>query len=66
MATSKTPAPARQPFPKQTPAADAGKPPAALIDARIAELGDWRGELLQRLRELIRAAIAANQAPARR
>jgi hypothetical protein len=30
--------------------------PSALIDARIRELGDWRGELLARLRALIRAA----------
>ena len=30
--------------------------PSALIDARIAELGDWRGELLARLRALIHAA----------
>ena len=29
---------------------------AELIDARIAELGDWRGELLARIRALIRAA----------
>jgi hypothetical protein len=28
----------------------------ALIDARIAELGDWRGEMLARLRALIRQA----------
>jgi hypothetical protein len=28
------------------------------IDARIAELGDWRGALLARLRALIRAADA--------
>ncbi|MCW5658496.1 MAG: DUF1801 domain-containing protein [Burkholderiaceae bacterium] len=27
---------------------------AALIDARIAELGDWRGEMLARLRALIK------------
>lgn len=27
-----------------------------LIDARIAELGDWRGETLRRMRELIRQA----------
>ena len=27
-----------------------------LIDARIAELGDWRGQTLARLRALIRAA----------
>jgi hypothetical protein len=27
-----------------------------LIDARIQELGDWRGEMLSRLRALIRQA----------
>ena len=30
--------------------------PPELIDARIAELGDWRGALLGRLRALIREA----------
>jgi hypothetical protein len=30
--------------------------PSQLIDARIAELGDWRGELLRRLRVLIKEA----------
>jgi hypothetical protein len=30
--------------------------PARLIDARIAELGDWRGEMLSRLRALIKQA----------
>ena len=30
---------------------------AAHIDARIAELGDWRGELLTRIRALIHEAI---------
>lgn len=30
---------------------------AALIDARIAELGDWRGETLARMRGLIREAV---------
>jgi len=30
--------------------------PSALIDARIAELGDWRGAMLARLRGLIREA----------
>jgi hypothetical protein len=30
--------------------------PAALIDARIDELGDWRGDLLARIRALIKAA----------
>jgi hypothetical protein len=30
--------------------------PAKLIDARIAELGDWRGEALARVRKLIKQA----------
>ena len=30
--------------------------PSLLIDAKIAELGDWRGEMLARLRGLIRQA----------
>jgi hypothetical protein len=30
--------------------------PAQLIDARIEELGDWRGETLSRLRALIKQA----------
>lgn len=59
MATKKTPATAATRFPKNTPAADAGRPPAELIDARIAELGDWRGALLTRLRAAIRAADPA-------
>jgi hypothetical protein len=33
-----------------------GKSPAQLIDARIAELGDWRGETLGRLRALVKEA----------
>jgi len=33
-----------------------GKSPSALIDGRIKELGDWRGELLGRVRNLIKAA----------
>jgi hypothetical protein len=32
------------------------KSPAELIDARIKELGDWRGEMLRRLRALIKEA----------
>ena len=32
------------------------KSPSQLIDARIAELGDWRGEMLSRLRALIKEA----------
>ena len=30
--------------------------PAQLIDARIAELGDWRGAMLSRIRALIKQA----------
>ena len=33
-----------------------GKSPSRLIDARIRELDDWRGELLGRIRQLIREA----------
>ena len=33
-----------------------GKSPSKLIDARIRELGDWRGEMLGRVRSLIRQA----------
>ena len=31
--------------------------PSELIDARIEELGDWRGEMLARLRKLVKQAI---------
>ena len=30
--------------------------PSQLIDARIKELGDWRGEMLSKLRSLVKAA----------
>jgi hypothetical protein len=33
-----------------------GKSPSQLIDARIEELGDWRGGMLSRLRALIKEA----------
>ena len=33
-----------------------GDSPSELIDARIDELGDWRGKTLSRLRELIKQA----------
>ena len=36
--------------------AKAGESPSALIDARIKELGDWRGEMLARVRKLIQQA----------
>jgi len=31
--------------------------PSALIDAKIESLGDWRGEMLSRLRALIKEAV---------
>ena len=34
----------------------AGDSPSQLIDARIAELADWRGETLARIRKLIKQA----------
>jgi hypothetical protein len=33
-----------------------GDSPSQLIDARIKELGDWRGEMLARIRKLIKQA----------
>ena len=36
-----------------------GPLPAELVDAKIASLGDWRGDLLARLRALIKAADPA-------
>jgi hypothetical protein len=33
-----------------------GTSPSELIDARIRELGDWRGQVLSRLRSLIKEA----------
>jgi hypothetical protein len=33
-----------------------GESPSQLIDARIKELGDWRGKMLSRLRSLIKQA----------
>ena len=56
MANSKPPASPPKRFPKSTPPEDAGRTPGALIDARIAELADWRGPLLARLRAVIRQA----------
>ena len=34
-----------------------GQTPSQLIDARIKELGDWRGETLARVRALIKQAV---------
>lgn len=56
MPATRQPLAAAKRFPKNTPAADAGKPPPELIDARIAELTDWRGEMLASIRAVIRGA----------
>jgi hypothetical protein len=37
-------------------AAQESKSPSQLIDARIRELGDWRGKMLSRLRTLVKEA----------
>jgi hypothetical protein len=34
----------------------ASKTPSQLIDARIEELGDWRGEMLARVRKIVKQA----------
>jgi hypothetical protein len=54
MAATKAQSAATKKFPKKTPASDTGKPPSELVDARIEQLPDWRGEVLSRLRALIR------------
>ena len=41
---------------KKIGSTEGGESPSRLIDARIKELGDWRGEMLARIRALIRAA----------
>lgn len=43
----------------KTPPSKHAESPSALIDARIAELDDWRGRTLARVRALIRAADPA-------
>jgi hypothetical protein len=42
----------------KTSTANQGQSGAELISKRIAELGDWRGKTLSRMRKLIRAADA--------
>lgn len=44
---------------KATPSAKKAGSPSQLIDARIEELDDWRGELLSKLRGLIKQAEPA-------
>jgi hypothetical protein len=41
---------------RKSKASGSQKTPSQLIDARIKELGDWRGRMLSRLRTLIREA----------
>ena len=41
---------------KKSGSDDEGASPSQLIDARILELDDWRGETLARIRELIKEA----------
>ena len=45
--------------PIKKPDVTAGQPASARIDRRIAELGDWRGQTLARMRKLLRAADPA-------
>ena len=40
----------------KTSGASEGQPASELISQRIAELGDWRGETLGRMRKLIKEA----------
>jgi len=40
----------------KTSGSQKGKSPSQLIDARIKELGDWRGKMLSRLRTLVKKA----------
>jgi hypothetical protein len=41
---------------KKNPTLQKAESPSRLIDARIKELGDWRGETLRRMRTLIKEA----------
>jgi hypothetical protein len=48
-------APATRPATRNSPPQDPAEAPR-LIDARIKELGDWRGKMLKRLRALVKQA----------
>ncbi len=43
---------------KRSKEAKGADTPSKLIDAKIAKLGDWRGEMLARVRNLIKEAVA--------
>ena len=45
------------PAKKKTPAGISGEEASELISKRIAELADWRGDTLARMRKLIREAV---------
>jgi hypothetical protein len=42
---------------KKTTDAKSSQSPSKLIDARIKELGDWRGETLSKIRKLIKLTV---------
>jgi hypothetical protein len=44
---------------KKTDASQRDESPSRLIDGRIKELGDWRGEMLSRIRSLIKQTVPA-------
>jgi hypothetical protein len=58
MTTTKVPSARKPPAAKKRSPKQEAASASALIDARIDELGDWRGELLSRLRALIKDADA--------
>ncbi len=56
MPNAKAPTPAAKPGAKKRPGGARVESPARRIDARIGELDDWRGEMLTRLRAVVREA----------
>jgi hypothetical protein len=56
MPTTKVQSPAVKASAKKLLGAERAESPAVLIDAKINELGDWRGEMLSRLRAMIKEA----------
>jgi len=56
MPAPKAPTPAVKRIPKKASATDASRPACELIDQRISDLGDWRGQVLAELRDVIRNA----------
>jgi hypothetical protein len=56
MPTTKIPSPAVKVSAKRLLGAERAESPAVLIDAKIKDLSDWRGEMLSRLRVLIKEA----------